>query len=247
MLQCYQTREKSGSGSSQSDERTMMDEDWWLGSTPIPEEGLTSVITISPSNPQSHLSMAPKWQKRLCNSSASRGKLRPFQGKECASARFFGYLLWSGERVKALLFFWMVPGRVFLWLLCVDTMKCVLETKASKPLSALRSCPPSSSHWWLLQTRLQKKSVFYVRFLWFENSSDTFWNGSFWVLKWFKPLKSESHLWFRLWRLWNHSLSVHNHLFFHVLWSERTSDLHNYQLFFNFKSTPLTDRTKYIL
>ena len=50
-----------------------------------------------------------------------QGKMKgSFKGKECASARFLGYLFWSGERVKELLFFWTVPGRVFLWL-CVLT------------------------------------------------------------------------------------------------------------------------------
>lgn len=103
--------------SSQPKERMTMDKDWWPVTVLIPEEGLTSVITISSSNTQSRQSMAPKWQKMLCCSPEKWGR---FPGKECASARFFGYLFWSGQRLKALLFFWMVPGRVELWL-CVLT------------------------------------------------------------------------------------------------------------------------------
>lgn len=61
------TRKRSGSGSSRADERATMDEDWCLGRVLIPEESPTSVITISLSNTQSHHSMAPKWQKTLCN------------------------------------------------------------------------------------------------------------------------------------------------------------------------------------
>lgn len=38
-----------------------------------------------------------------------------FQGMECAPAWFFGYLFWFGLKVKALLFFCMVAGRVFFF------------------------------------------------------------------------------------------------------------------------------------
>lgn len=80
----------AGSWSSWSKERTLMDEDWWLVSVLIPEEGRTSVITISSSNTQSLKSMAPKWHKRLCCSPESTGKLRPFSGKGMC----FGKVLW---------------------------------------------------------------------------------------------------------------------------------------------------------
>lgn len=66
---------------SEPDDRVMMANDGWLGTVLIPEEGLTSVITIRPSNSQSHHSMTPNWQKTLHNrhgSSASRGNLRLF-------------------------------------------------------------------------------------------------------------------------------------------------------------------------
>lgn len=138
--------------------------------------------------------------------------------------------------MKALLFFWMVPGRVFLSDCVLTRWNVCWKRKASKPLSAPRSCPPSSGHWWLSQTlRYKRVNVSCQIFYDLKNSSGTFWNGSFFwgggVLKWFKPLKSESHLWFARWRFRNYSLLVHNHLFLHVLRSERTSGLHSYQLF----------------
>lgn len=201
MLQCYQTRKKPGNGSSRADERAMMDQDWWLGRVLIPEEGPTLVITISLSNTQSHHLMAPKWQKMLCNthnSPASRGKLRPLSGRGMCFDEVLWLFILVWRESEGTSVFLDGSGKGFLLTLCVDTMMCVLETKVSKPLSALGSCLPGSGHWWLLQTCLQRKPVFYVGFLWFENICDTYWNGSFWVLKWLKPLKSESHLWFSL-------------------------------------------------
>lgn len=56
-----------------------------------------------------------------------------------------------------------------------------------------------------------------------------------------------SHLWFRLWRVWNYSLLVRNRLSLRALRSERTSGLDGNQLC-NFKSPFLTEsKTKYIL
>lgn len=81
-----------------------------------------------------------------------------------------------------------------------------------------------------------KESMFHVRYfmIWkiaVAHFEMALFLGGGGVLKWFKPLKSESHLWFARWRFRNYSLLVHNHLFLHVLRSERTSGLHSYQLF----------------
>lgn len=162
MLRCYQTRETPASGSSRTEEKTMMDSDLWLESVLIPEEGLTSVITISPSNTQSHHSMAPKWQKTLCS---SRGKLGPLSGKGMC----FGEVLWLfilvwREREWRHFCFWTVPGRVFLCL-CVLTPwnVCWKRNFCNHCQHSARVFPAVVTDDYYRHIRI-KKSMFYDRF-----------------------------------------------------------------------------------
>lgn len=187
----YQTGERKGSGSSQAEERTMIDEDWWLVNVLIPEEGLTSPITISPSNTQSHQPMAPKWQR--C-SPASGGKLRPLSGKGMCFGSTLGLfiLVWR-ERASEWRHF-CFSGRFREGFssdfFCVDTMKC---GAGSQRRGAVVSAALVSSQRPLADDYHRHvcctKSMFCVRVLRFENSGDTRFQRRLFSkrLKWFKP------------------------------------------------------------
>lgn len=155
----------------------MMDDDWWLGSFLSPEEGLTSGITISPSNTQSHHSMASKWQKTLCSRHsrhASRGKLRLFWGKECASVKVF-FLFWSDESVMVLLFFLDASVKGFPLTVLTPWYEC-WKRKLGR---YCRHCGRVFTAVMIITGTCVEEYMICVGFLWFEKKV-TLWNTQFW-------------------------------------------------------------------
>lgn len=116
---------------------------------------------------------------------------------------FFDWLLWLFilvQRVQAFLFFRMVLGGICLDFVCRHHDMCA----GGKCFEATVSTLPSSGHWWILQKRLQSKSIFCIKF--FGGFKTKHWGG------------------LNLYSLQCNLLSVNNCPLFHVLKIEKTSD-----------------------
>lgn len=127
-------------------ERTLMAEDWWQVSILVPEERLTSAITVSSSSTQSDnqsvsQSIASKWQLTLCS---PQEKQSCFQPVECAPAWCFWLFIqvWrKSEGTPWVFFFCVVVGRKAFASDCVLTPWNVSWKGSWKRLSAQCWCP----------------------------------------------------------------------------------------------------------